>query len=163
MDGYVQKTDRQKVAIEKVLKEGKSVSKAMREAGYSKGTSKNPKNLTNSRAWNELLEKYLPDKDLADAHKQLLKATDLGHMVFPAATKDEEIKKLLASVNCTAKKIQRGEQAKHVWFWMSDNKARKDALDMSYKLKGHYKPEKKEITGNLSLTDLFNQAADGNE
>ncbi len=32
--------------------------------------------------------------------------------------------------------------ARHVYFWSADNKARDGALDMAYKLKGKYAPEK---------------------
>jgi hypothetical protein len=93
------------------------------------------------------MEEYLPDEDLASVHKRLLNSTGIGHMVFPTAVSDKEIKSLLATVNCIVKKIQHGDQANHVWFWAPDNKARKDGLDMAYKLKGHYAPERKEHSG----------------
>lgn len=54
---------------------------------------------------------------------------------------DEEIVEMLAEVNCTVRKIVHGEGARHVYFWSADNRARKDALDMAYKLKGQYKVE----------------------
>ena len=138
-------TKMQKDAIKKVLIEGKSPSKAMREVGYSKGTAKNPKNLTKSKAWRELMRKYLPDKDLAESHKQLLNATKIEHMVFPTSVKDKVIKELLESVNCKVRKIQHGDMANHCWFWARDNKALKDGLDLAYKLKGKYAPEKKKL------------------
>jgi hypothetical protein len=46
---------------------GKSVSGAMREAGYSGATAKNPKNLTESDGWQELMDKFLPDDMLLEA------------------------------------------------------------------------------------------------
>ena len=58
---------------------------------------------------------------------------------------DDEIKKLLADVNCVVRRIVHGETARHVYFWAPDNKARKEALDMAYKLKGSYAPEKKAV------------------
>lgn len=58
---------------------------------------------------------------------------------------DDDIRKLLADVNCTVRRIVHGETARHVYFWAPDNKARKEALDMAYKLKGSYAPEKKAV------------------
>lgn len=70
-------TIRQREAINKIVEShGKiSVSKAMRDSGYSDKTAKNPKNLTESNAWDNLVEKFLPDKDLVKVHKEGLKAT----------------------------------------------------------------------------------------
>ena len=57
----------------------------MKEAGYSDATARNPKNLTQSDAWKDLLEKALPDKKLLQVHKKILNAQKLEHMVFPSA------------------------------------------------------------------------------
>ena|ERR1700742_3830132 len=65
-------TLKQKRALAKVVENGGNVSKAMREAGYSKGTIENPSKLTKSKAWDKLLEKYLPDADLTKLHKKFL-------------------------------------------------------------------------------------------
>ena len=53
-----------------------SISKEMLKVGYSKNTSKQPGKVTKSDGWAELMDKYLPDKDLAKVHKQLLKHKD---------------------------------------------------------------------------------------
>lgn len=138
-------TERQKKAIKKVVERGGNVSKSMREAGYSPKTAKNPKKLTESKAWEELMEQNLPDKDLAKAHKRLMNSNRIDHMVFPLNITDNEIKELMASVNCIVKKFMHSETQTHIWFWSPDNKARKDALDMAYKLKGKYAPEKHQV------------------
>ena len=51
-----------------------NISKSMREAGYSKATAKNPKNLTASKGWNEIMQVYLPEENLAKLHKQQLRS-----------------------------------------------------------------------------------------
>ncbi len=61
---------------------------------------------------------------------------------------DQEIIDMLAEVNCKVRRIVHGETARHVYFWSVDNKARKEALDMAYKLKGKYAPTK---SVNLNL------------
>jgi hypothetical protein len=125
----------------------------MREAGYSESTSETPSRLTDSKAWQEAMEKFLPDDDLLKAHKELLAATHIEHMVFPVAVTDEEITELLESVNCKPRKFQHGETANHVWFWAKDNMALKNGLDLAYKLKGKYAPEKKDLTFGDSIFD----------
>lgn len=44
-----------------------NVSKSMREAGYANATARNPKNITESATWQELLDIYLPDDMLLRA------------------------------------------------------------------------------------------------
>lgn len=68
-------TARQKKAM-KILVEngGKSVSGAMRAAGYSPKTAKNPEKLTKSKSWEELLEEYIPDDLLAQKINEGLEA-----------------------------------------------------------------------------------------
>ena len=135
-------TMKQRRAIKNVVENGGNVSKAMRDAKYSIETAKNPKKLTDSRAWEELVEENLPDKDLSRLHKKLLNSKRIEHMVFPTATEDKDITSLLKSVNCVVRKIQHGDMAIHVWFWATNDKALQSGLEMAYKLKGRYAPDK---------------------
>lgn len=57
-------TQKQKIAIDKIVENHGNVSKAMREAGYDETTAKNPKNLTDSKGYRELLYKYGLTEDL---------------------------------------------------------------------------------------------------
>ena len=167
-------TLKQKKAIAKVIENRGNVSRAMIEVGYSPKTAKNPRNLTNSKAWAELMKEHLADLDLAKKHEALLNSHKIEHMVFPlgpageddphfsgarpdtdgededeevedvaerTALTDKEIIELLAEVNCKVSRIVHGETCRHVYYWAPDNKARKDALDMAYKLKGRYPKE----------------------
>ncbi len=147
-------TQKQKAVIPKIVENHGNVSKSMREVGYTSASAKNPKTLTESKGYKELMEKHFPDKFLAKTHKGLLKSHGIGHMVFPKAVDDKEIKKLLRSANCKAKKIMHGETANHVWYWEPDNNARKSGLDMAYKLKGSYAATKN-VTLNMSIEDLM--------
>ena len=74
-------------------------------------------------------------------------------MVFPLKMTDKMITDLLATVNCTPQKFQHGDTANHVWYWAADNKARKDALDMAYKIKGRYSAEKHQVRFTDDLED----------
>lgn len=130
-------TDKQTRALTiYVENRGKSVSAAMREAGYSDQTAKNPKNLTDSQAWRDLIDEKLKDEDLVDAHHRLLSAQEIGHMVFPLGMDEVDIKELLNSVGCTPQKVKHGESAIHVWYWSPDYGTQKAAVELAYKLKG---------------------------
>ena len=54
-------TIKQKKALDKIVENRGNISKSMREVGYSKKTAKNPKNLTESKGWQELLEEIKDD------------------------------------------------------------------------------------------------------
>lgn len=113
----------------------------------------------------------LDDDLLAEKHLQLLNSTTLDNMTFPLGPKtkaecvddtklsDEEIRELLLEVNCKVRRIVHSEHARYVYFWCADNKARKDALDMAYKLKGNYAPSKTvsvnvEVEADATLDDV---------
>lgn len=73
-------TENQKAAVKETLEnlgKGKKVSmgKILRKHGYSEAVVKNPKIVTESKGWQQLLEETLPDTLLSKIHKQGLKAT----------------------------------------------------------------------------------------
>jgi hypothetical protein len=68
-------TIKQKIAIQEMVVNGGVASAAMLKAGYSPNTAKTPQKLTESKAWPELLEKYLPDDKLLKTHDEALQAT----------------------------------------------------------------------------------------
>ena len=135
------------------------VSTAMREVGYPATTARNPQGITRSKTWQRLVSQRLSDNKLTEVHSGLLNSNTLDHMVFPLGPKEEEkkkstneeekqkerttltdneIKEFLLEVNCKVRRIVHGDTARHVYFWAPDNKTRKEALDMAYKLKGKY-------------------------
>ena len=138
------------------IEAGSPIGKTMLEAGYSKTVAENPKKLTESKGFRELMEENgLDDASLTRTHNELLKSARLDHMIFPLGPKkhetpedaetlaDTDIKLMLADLKCTVRRIVHGETARHVYFWSPNDKTRTSALDMGYKLKGHYAPEKK--------------------
>src|SRR3990167_8610167 len=106
---------RQRLAIKKVMdsRGKKPVCTAMVEAGFSPSTAKNPKNLTESKAWKELMEQQLPDRFLARKHVALLNKKET-RVVFDNST-GEWIAQPTGEV---------------------DTQAVSKGLDMAYKLKG---------------------------
>lgn len=51
-------TRRQRVAVDKLVENGGSVSAVMREVGYTPATAKTPKKLTESLGYKEILKEY---------------------------------------------------------------------------------------------------------
>lgn len=61
-------TIKQRLALDKMVENGGNASKAMREAGYTKVTARNPNKLTDSIGFHELCEeKGLTDNFLVEA------------------------------------------------------------------------------------------------
>ena len=112
-------TLKQKKAVQKVAENGGNVSKGMIAAGYSPATAKTPQKLTESKGWLELMERYLPDETLAEKHLELL-------------NKREVVKTFVDG------------EAEYEFIDQPDTAAVSKALDMAYKLKGSYAPEKQD-------------------
>lgn len=68
-------TIKQKLAAKNLVGNGGNVTKAMLDAGYSKATANTPQKLTESKAWPELVEDYLPNDKLLKAPNEALEAT----------------------------------------------------------------------------------------
>lgn len=73
-----------------------------------------------------------------------------GKEVERTTLTDQEIKQLLADVNCTVRRIVHGDHARHVYFWAPDTGARQNALKLAYDIKGKIAP--KEPIGNTYNT-----------
>ena len=56
---------------------GKSVSDAMRQAGYAEATINTPQKVTESLSWKQLMDKYFPEDYVAKKHKELFNANKL--------------------------------------------------------------------------------------
>lgn len=130
-------TEKQKRAASiAIANPDKPMGQVLREAGYSLSTATKPKAVTDRIGWNELLEEHLPDALLATKHKELL------------------------TVPRKIRKSVRGDLVEEIE--EVDSQALGKGLDMAYKLKGHYAPEKHEnkiilpepILGGLSQDAL---------
>jgi len=109
-----------KVAIDVVVN-GSSMAVAMKKAGYSKAYSTHPEKLTRTRSWQELIEEYLPDSLLTKKHNELL-------------NKKEQIV------------VRNGKESEIIVTDEIDVNAVKAGVEMGYKLKGRFAPDKIEHT-----------------
>lgn len=69
-------TLKQKLVASKLQETAGNVSRAMRLAGYSSASAKDPQRLTRSKGWQKLMDKYLPDNKLLKVHRELLDNPD---------------------------------------------------------------------------------------
>lgn len=69
---YKEPPSRMKKAFKLVHEENKPVSVALQEAGYSKHTASKPKNITETKAWAQLVAKYTPEEMVLQKHRNLL-------------------------------------------------------------------------------------------
>lgn len=73
-------TERQRRAVLDTLANAgrakpKSRKRILLDAGYSPAIAKNPEAVETSKGWQQLMEKYLPDRKLVSVHKEGLDAT----------------------------------------------------------------------------------------
>ena len=169
---------------------GIKIADAIRSAGLSENIATHPGMLTKSAPFIDLLNEYLPDGELLETHRGLLKAARIDHMVFADGPKDalaaaewlanknakaentrvwtyddiltdDDIVSMLAEKNCDVRRISRTENSRHVYFWSPDSKARKDALDLAYKLKGSYAADKAAVAFSLAALAKLREAPPG--
>lgn len=156
-------TIKQETAAKKLMENHGNVSKAMLDAGYDPTTAKNPKNLTESKGFQELMGEAFPFRKLKKKHNELLNAAHLRTMIFEEEAEDEDIRKYLQLiqgvkvVSITLKKIEKYNKKtkttsenrwKEVRYVSPDRKTQISSLDMMYKILGHYAPIKQEIDDN---------------
>ena len=167
---------RAKSAIVKLAENGgKSMSAAMRAVGYSPEYARQPQKFLKTKTAQELLEEYLPDELIAKRHSELLDAADIQHYCFPKLGENrvkgkkgekskvekqeltnEEIKEIVESVpGCRLIYVKRDFMGAWAFYQVPDTKSRKDAIDMAYKRKGDYAPDKIELT-KRKYQDLTN-------
>lgn len=106
-------TFKQKLAAKKITETHGNISKAMLLAGYSPETASKPSNLTESKGWNELMDKYLPDADILRVHKEALSANKI----------------------LSAKILVSGNEQTDDFIEVPDHPTRLKAVELSYKVK----------------------------
>lgn len=164
-------TIKQKLAFKETLENGGIVGRAMKKANYKPSLQKNPKKLTESKGWNQLMDKYLSEATLAKKHEELLNATVLLQMHFPEYTSDKEIKMTIEKAGSKLVKTiisevtypgKKGKEditvIKKIAYYAAPNTMTQDkALDKAYKLRGSYAAERKDLnlTGQVSLYELL--------
>lgn len=117
-------TIKQKKAIKKVVENGGNVSRAMIESGYSPATAKTPQKLTESKAWIQLMDQYIPDDKLLVKHEEALEATKpIGAQIL---------------IDKDGKTISKENEG---MIEVPDHAVRLKAVELGYRVKGKLRPE----------------------
>lgn len=142
---------RRKKALKNMMANGGNVSAAMVDAGYSPNYAHTPANFLNTKGAADLLEQFFPDAELHAVTKGLMQASELESYTFPTAKgKDkkpltnEEIKYIVEQMaGCTLIYIRDSfyPEGRIAFFRAPAHKARKDGVEIAYKLKGAFKAE----------------------
>ena len=154
---------RQKMAMEKISEiissKGKleqvTFGKILRDSGYSDSYAETPVALMKGKSFQELLNYYLPDDNILEAHKGILSASKLEHYVFPAKESNKEIKETVESVaNCRLQRISKIGDYKHAYYWIPDSQSQMKAISEAYKIKNKYAPEEHLVKHQLTDEQL---------
>jgi len=130
------------------------ISQAMIDCGYSPSVAHHQAGrVTSSKEWDDILEERFPDAYLAEKHDELIGAAQIQHYEFPLceekATEGEikkltndDIKTIVESVpGCRLIYVKNTRYSKVAFYQSPDNKVRKDAIEMAYKLKRRLTPD----------------------
>lgn len=93
----------------------------------------------------------LPDEVLGAKHRELLNQVRLDYFVFAKSMSDEEILAHVESVGLKCVNVRPSDRGKLAFFAIPDAQAWAKALEMAYKIKGTYAPDKR-VTINLDAT-----------
>ncbi|HEV7702217.1 MAG TPA: hypothetical protein VGO63_02115 [Candidatus Paceibacterota bacterium] len=176
-------TSKQLKAFQNLVENGGNKGKAIRDAGYSEAVAKTPEKVFGSLALHGLLEfegKNAERELVKTLHalQENIEATEIKMMWFPPFNReiydtfkrgetkneqlvDDEIKELLAEVDCKVLNILYGKTGRKVYYAAHDNKTRLKATDMTLRLYGLYASRQKESkakVSHFSMTDLRKQA-----
>jgi hypothetical protein len=125
-------TIRQKTAASKLsesIRTGKNkpIGEILREANYSESTSKSPQRVTDSKGWQALMEKYIPDEKLQEVLEEGLRADKVISAVIVGSKANENTNDFIE---------------------VPDHPTRHKYLDTALKLKKKYPAEKTILAGD---------------
>lgn len=148
MDNKIRYSKKEKGFIKDYIETGNGVQSALKNYDtndYNTAGVIASENLKKPKIQKAIAE-ALPDEILAEKHLRLLEQKQLNYFVFSKNMEDEDIKGHLEANGLELIVIRLSDKGKMAFYSIDDAQAIKGALDMAYKLKGSYAPEKKDIT-----------------
>lgn len=130
----------------------------MRRLGYSKSYArsshiKDTKSYKeNYKNYQELLKAVIPLEERAHEHRVLLYDKEIMHYIFPKSYSDKQIVAIVKSFGFPVMQIKKQGSWKRAYFPVINAKAKKDALDMAYKIDKLY-------TNGTTLNQTINKYA----
>jgi hypothetical protein len=130
--------------IKDAVESGDPINKSqlLVDAGYS------PKSLSmfQKKSFLKVLDEILPDDLVLAAHRELLTNKNVEKHSFPITMPDEDIRDVAEHIGTVIQIYKDSKnQCKHCWIQKVNLNYIKDGVDLAYKLKGSYAPEKHAI------------------
>lgn len=139
----------------------------MKDAGFSDAYARNPHQFLRTKAAQKALEKYFPDDFLHAKTKELVQASRIAFLLFPAAkigkrlehVEDNVIKQVFKAFGLKPLFIreQTFPPAKVAYYNAPERKIQLDATEMAYKLKGSFAPEKMLVKNDNPFADMSDE------
>jgi len=142
------------LTIAKKVIEGSTVKKAMLEAGYSKGVAKRPTEVIHNRTFKEILDELLPEEYVIGEHRKLYNEHRQLKQVRLDTIDDDIINKNIEGLENV--QVLKNEKDGYTTLLINevDKEARRNAVEMAYKLRGSFSPIKLEVKRTYEdLTD----------
>lgn len=136
------------------LQHPKTQSQILIEAGFSPLTATHaPQTIIQSAGYKSEMERHLSDDLLTRKHLKLLEQKQLNYFTFSKDMEDEEIRAHVEANGVQVIVIRPSDKGKLAFYSIDDAAAIKSGLDMAYKIKGTYAPEKQAIVHAFVLPD----------
>ena len=134
-NNYVKKPNlRIKKVFEQVMENhGSGIGKAMLDHGYKKSSAKNPKNVTDSKSWEMLLDKYIPEDLVLETHREAFKANKV----------------------ISARTMENANEKTDDFIDVPDWPTRTKAVELGYKVRGKLTERIDHTTGGKDLKGLI--------
>ncbi len=150
-------TQKQKLLAKKMVENGgKSLSKSMKDVGYSDAYASNPQKLKKTQGWQSIMDKYFSDTKLGKKHAQLLEARSIEHYTFPNSMTDKQIIDTILEGAPGSKviNIQRNQAWARAHFSVPDNITQFKSLELGYKVKSKIKSANEEDPGEQTSQEI---------
>lgn len=133
---------------------GETFQRALEEENYSKVVAKSPSLITTNKTFRELLDDILPEDFVMDQHRRLYHEHRNIKQLRLDTLDDNIINKACEGFENV--QVVKNEQDGYTTLIVNeiDKEARKNAIDMAYKLRGSFSPIKLEVKRTYEdLTD----------
>jgi hypothetical protein len=131
--------------VAKGLVEGKPLRQTMKEVGYKQSMADNPTNITKKKDFQEILDEVMPQEFVLDAHKRLYSEHRDIKQIRLETTDDEAIRKAIEGFDCISTIKNEEEGYTLLIINQVDRQARKDSIELAYKLRGSFSPTQIEV------------------
>lgn len=154
-------TKKQKIFVDEYIATGNGTQSALKAYDTDAPTVANAiavENLQKPLIQNALID-LLDDDLLGEVHREMLKQVRLEYFVFPKSMSDEEIKSHVEAQGLTVINVRPSEKGKLAFFSLPDAHARGKALELAYKIKGTFAPEKRVVAVITEPSDKIKELA----